>query len=139
MAQREADNDLRERPLGELLKELSQQTATLVKQEMELAKAELRTTGQKAGAGAGLVGAAGIIGYLALAAFTTFLILALNEFLPAWAAALIVAAVYGAIAAFLGLRGRDKVKEAMPPAPETVETVKEDIQWAKNPTRSAER
>ena len=139
MAQREADNDLRERPLGELLKELSQQTATLVKQEMELAKAELRTTGQKAGTGAGLVGAAGFIGYLALAAFTAFLILVLNEFLPAWAAALIVAAVYGAIAALLGLRGRDKVKEAMPPAPETVETVKEDIQWAKHPTRSAGR
>ena len=138
MAQQSAQDDLRERSLPELLKQLSQETATLVKQELDLAKAEVAQTGKKAGLGAGMFGAAGIVGFLALAAFTTFLILLLNLVLPAWAAALMVAAVYGATASVLGLRAKEKVKEASPPAPQTVETVKEDIEWAKNPTRSAQ-
>jgi uncharacterized membrane protein YqjE len=133
------DHDLRERGLGELFKELSAETTTLIKQEMELAKAELRTTGKRVGAGAGMVGGAAMVGYLALAAFTASLILLINEVTPAWVAALIVTVIYAAIAAVLGLKGRDKVKEGLPPAPETIETVKEDIQWAKNPTRSAGR
>lgn len=133
------DGPLKEKPLGELLKQLSQETATLVRQEIELAKAEVAKTGKKAGLGAGLVGAAGIAGFLALGALTAFLILVLDLFLPAWLAALIVALVLGAAAALLGLRGKEKVKEAAPPAPQTVETVKEDIEWAKNPTRSAKR
>ena len=139
MAQQPVDEDLRERPLGELLKQLSQETATLVRQEIELAKAEVATTGKKAGIGAGLVGAGGIVGFLALGAFTAFLIMALDTAMAGWLAALIVTIVYGAIAAFLALQGRDKVKEATPPAPQTVETVKEDIEWAKNPTRSVKR
>ncbi|MQA98805.1 MAG: phage holin family protein [Actinobacteria bacterium] len=125
--------------MGELLKELSSELSTLIKQEMELAKAELRTTGKRAGIGAGLVGGGAAVGYLAAAAFTAFLVLLINEVTPAWLAALIVAVVYGVIAALLAMRGRDKVKEAMPPAPATTETVKEDIRWAKNPTRSAGR
>jgi hypothetical protein len=139
MAQRPAGEDLREQPLGELLKQLSQETATLVRQEIDLAKAEVSTTGKRAGVGIGLVGAAGIVGFLALAALTACLILALNTFMPAWLAALIVAVVYGVVAGILAMRGRDKVKEATPPAPQTVETVKEDIEWAKNPTRSVKR
>ncbi len=131
--------DLKEKPLGELLKQLSQETATLVKQELDLAKAEVAQTGKRAGLGAGLIGAGGIVGFLALGAFTAFLILALDTFLPAWVAALIVTIVYGAAAAVLGLRGKDKVQEAVPPTPQTVETVKEDIEWAKHPTRSAGR
>ncbi len=139
MVQQQAGEDLRERPLGELLKQLSQETATLVRQEIELAKAEVATTGKRAGIGAGMVGAAGIVGFLALGAFTAFLILVLNTFMPPWLAALIVTLVYGAVAGVLALRGKDKVMEATPPAPQTVETVKEDIEWAKNPTRSVKR
>ena len=139
MAVGHAGDDLKERPLGELLKQLSQETATLVKQELDLAKAEVAETGKKAGLGAGLVGAAGIVGFLALGAFTATLILVLDTFLPAWVAALIVTIVYAAVAGVLGMRGKEKVKEIAPPAPQTVETVKEDIQWAKHPTRSAER
>ena len=139
MAQQPAGEDLREQPLGELLKQLSQETATLVRQEIDLAKAEVSTTGKRAGVGIGLVGAAGVTGFLALAALTACLILALNTFMPAWLAALIVAVLYGVVAGILAMRGRDKVKEATPPAPQTVETVKEDIEWAKNPTRSVKR
>jgi uncharacterized protein YacL len=124
--------DRREWPLGELLKQLSEETTRLVHQEIELAKAELAQKGRQAGMGAGLFGAAGAIGFLALAALTTCLLLALDAAVPAWLAALIVAVVYGAIAAVLAMRGRAKVKQAVPPLPEqTIETVKEDVQWAK--------
>jgi hypothetical protein len=130
-------DDLRDRSMGELLKQLSEQTTRLVHQELELAKAELTQKGKQAGAGAGLFGGAGAIGLAALGALTACFILALNAIMPAWLAALIVAVVYGAIAAFLALRGRDKVKQVTPLVPEqTVETVKEDVEWAKTQMRS---
>jgi uncharacterized membrane protein YqjE len=129
--------DLRDRSLGELLKQLSEQTTRLVHQELELAKAELQQKGKEAGAGAGMFGGAGALGLAALGALTACFILALNAIMPAWLAALIVAVVYGAIAAFLALRGRDKVKQATPLVPEqTIETVKEDVEWAKTQLRS---
>ena len=129
--------DLRERPLGELLRQLSEETTRLVRQELELAKAELAQKTKQAGAGAGLFGAAGAIGFLALAALTTCFILALDAVMPAWLAALVVALAYGAVAAVLAMRGRNKVRQAVPPVPEqTVETVKEDVAWAKTRMRS---
>jgi Flp pilus assembly protein TadB len=132
-----AQEDLRERPLGELLKQLSEETTRLVHQELELAKAELTQKGRQAGMGAGLFGAAGAIGLLALAALTACFILALDAVLPAWLAALLVAVVYAAVAAVLAMQGRNKVRQAVPPVPEqTVETVKEDVQWAKTQMRS---
>jgi hypothetical protein len=83
------------------------------------------------------LGGAGALGLAALGALTACFILALNAIMPAWLAALIVAVIYGAIAAFLALRGRDKVKQATPLVPEqTIETVKEDVEWAKTQMRS---
>jgi hypothetical protein len=132
--------DLRERPIGELLKQLSEETTQLVHQELELAKAELAQKGKQAGLGAGLFGAAGAIGLLAAAALTACFILALAAVMPAWLAALIVAVGYGAVAAVLAVRGRDRVKQAVPPVPEqTIETVKEDVQWAKTQMPSAKK
>jgi hypothetical protein len=132
--------DLRERPIGELLKQLSEETTRLVHQELELAKAELTQKGKQAGIGAGLFGAAGAVGLLAAGALTTCFILLLDLAMPAWLAALVVAVVYAGVAAVLALRGRDRVKQAVPPVPEqTIDTVKEDVQWAKNQTRSAKR
>ena len=129
--------DLRDRSMGELLKQLSEQTTRLVHQELELAKAEITQKARQAGQGAGMFGGAGALGLAALGALTACFILALNEIMPAWLAALIVAVIYGAIAAFLALRGRDKVKQATPLVPEqTVETVKEDVEWAKTQMRS---
>ena len=129
--------DLRERPLAGLLKQLSEETTRLVHQEIELAKAELTQKGRQAGAGAGLFGGAGAVGFLALAALTACFILALDAVMPAWLAALLVAVVYGAVAAVLAVRGRAKVRQATPPVPQqTIETVKEDVQWAKTRMRS---
>jgi uncharacterized membrane protein YqjE len=131
------NNDLRERGTGELLKELSDHTTTLVRQEIELAKAELGEKGKKAGLGAGMFGGAGLFAVLALAALTTCVIVALDSAMPLWLAALIPAVIYAAAAAVLALQGRSKVQEAGPPVPEqTAESVKEDVQWAKTQAKS---
>jgi uncharacterized membrane protein YqjE len=131
-------NDLRERPTSELLKQLSDQTTTLVRQEIELAKLELQEKGKKAGIGAGMFGGAGVLGLYAVGALTATIILALATFLPGWVAALIVTVVYGAIAGVLALRGKAKVKEATPPLPEqAVDTTKEDVRWVKTRAQSA--
>ena len=138
MATNGAGDDLRERPIGELLKQLSQETTTLVRQELELAKAEMAEKGKKAGKGAGMFGGAGVVGFLALGALTAALILALDTGMKAWLAALIVGLVYAAIAGVLALTGKKEVQQATPPVPEqTVESVKEDVQWAKTQTPSA--
>ncbi len=133
-------SDERERPTGELLKQLSDQTTTLVKQEIELAKLELQEKGKKAGVGAGMFGGAGALGLYALGALTATIILALATFLPGWVAALIVTVVYGAIAGVLALRGKAEVKKATPPVPEqALETTKEDARWVKSKAQSARR
>jgi uncharacterized membrane protein YqjE len=137
MAADQNNNDLRERPTGELLKELSESTTTLVRKEIELAKAELGEKGKKAGLGAGMFGGAGLFGVFAFAALTTCIIVALDSAMELWLAALIVAVVYGAIAGVLALQGRNKVQEAGPPVPEqATESVKEDVEWAKTQARS---
>ena len=129
--------DLRDRSLGELLRQLSEQTTRLVHQEMELAKAELQQKGRQAGAGAGMFGGAGALGLAALGALTACFILALDAVMPAWLAALIVAVVYGIIAFVLVKQGQARVKQAIPPVPtQTIETVKEDVEWARTQMRS---
>jgi uncharacterized membrane protein YqjE len=140
MAENGQHGELRDQSTGDLFRQLSQQTSDLVRQEVDLAKAELSEKGKKAGIGAGMFGGAGLMGLGAFGALTTCLILALAIVLDAWLAALIVAVVYGAIAGVLALQGRDRVREAAPAAPEqTVETVKEDIEWAKSQAKSARR
>jgi len=134
------DNDLYDRPTGELLRELSQQTTELVRQEIELAKAEIGEKGKQAGLGAGMFGGAGVLGLGAFAALTTAIIAGLDQAMALWLAALIVAVVYGAVAAVLGLRGKRQVEEIGAPVPEqTTESVKEDVQWAKTRMRSGRK
>ncbi|HVL80724.1 MAG TPA: phage holin family protein [Actinomycetota bacterium] len=137
------EDDLTDRGLPELLRMLAEQTSTLVKQELDLARAELTQKGKRAGAGFGFLGAAGGLGFFAFACLTAAIVLLISLVLPAWLSALIVAAVYGGAAAALGMRGKDKVQDAAPPVPEQaqesvkqdVESVKEDIRWARNQNR----
>jgi uncharacterized membrane protein YqjE len=133
-------NDLYDRPTGELLRELSRQTTDLVRQEIDLAKAEMGEKGKRAGVGAGMFGGAGVFGIGAFAALTACVIAALDLAMPLWLAALIVTVVYAAIAGVLALRGKEKVKAAGPPVPEqTKDSVKEDVQWAKTRARSGRK
>jgi uncharacterized membrane protein YqjE len=128
----DADPRLREHSMGELVKELSNELSTLVRQELKLAQAEMTEKGKRAGIGAGMFGGAGLIGLFGLATLTVCAIAALAEAMDVWLAALIVTAVYLAVAGGLALSGKKQVAQANPPVPEqTVESVKEDVQWAK--------
>jgi uncharacterized membrane protein YqjE len=131
---------LRSHSTGDLVKQLSEQTTTLVRKEIELAKAELTEKGKLAGQGAGMFGGAAVVGLLALGTLTALILALLDKAMDFWVAALIVTVAYAAIAAVLAIAGRERVKQGMPPAPEeTVETVKEDVQWAKSQARSVRR
>ena len=124
--------------LAELVKQLSEQSSRLARQEVELAKAELAYKGKRAGIGAGMFGGAGVFGFYGLGALTAAAILALSLAVAGWLAALIIAAVYGAIAGILALQGKHKVQQATPPIPEeATESVKEDVQWAKTRAQQA--
>ena len=121
-----------ERPVGDIVKDATQQAQTLIRQEVELAKAELSEKGKRAGLGAGMFGGAGLFGLFGFAALTAAIIGAFDLLVPFWAAALIVAAVYGAIAGALALIGKSKVESATPPVPEeAVDSLKEDVAWTK--------
>jgi uncharacterized membrane protein YqjE len=139
MATANHDRD-RDRPVGELLSELAEQTSTLVRQELALARAELVEKGRHAGIGAGLIGGGGALALFAFGALTAALILLLDLAMAGWLAALIVAVAYGAVAAVLALRGRREIEASTPVVPEqTVETLKEDVEWARTQVRSGSR
>jgi hypothetical protein len=131
---------LRDHSIAELVKDLATETSTLVRQEIDLAKAEMTDRGKRAGKGAGMLAAGAVAALLALGALTAGFIAALDLAMPTWLAALIVTAIHGVIAGVLVQTGRKQVQEAAPPVPEeTIESVKEDVQWAKTRTRSATR
>lgn len=129
-----------EASLAELIKQLSETSSRLARQEVELAKAELAYKGKRAGMGAGMFGGAGVVGFYGLGALIAAAILALATAMTAWLAALIIAVVLAAIAGVLGLQGKTKVQQATPPVPEeATESVKEDVQWAKTKAQQARR
>ena len=137
-----ADNGITQtdRSFGEIAKDISRDLSELVHKELELAKAEMTTKARGMGQGAGLLGGAGGAALAALGAFTAFLVLLLAEAMDAWLAALIVAVGFGAVAYLLQLMGRRRIAETGPPVPEkTVESVKEDVQWAKSHAKSNAR
>lgn len=126
---------LRDRSTGDLIRELSEQVRTLARQEVELAKAEMTEKGKKAGLGAALLAGGAVAGLMVLGALTAFLVLVLAEAMPAWAAALVVTAVWAVVAVTLALLGKEKLGDVGEPVPEkTVESVREDIQWLKGQT-----
>ncbi len=138
--QDDKESAMSERSIADLLKQLSDQTATLVRQEMDLAKAELTAKGKQAGMGVGMFGSAGVLGFYAVGTLTACLILALSTAMDGWLAALIITVVYGAIAGVLALTGKSKVQEGVPPVPEqAVESTKEDVQWTKQRAKEGRR
>ena len=131
---------LEDRPTSELLKQLSDQTTTLVRQEVELAKAEMTAKGKELGIGAGAFGGAALVGLFAFGALTACFILALGTAVDPWLAALIVAVVYAAVAGVLALLGKKKTQAGAPPVPErAIESTKEDVEWAKTRAKTARR
>jgi uncharacterized membrane protein YqjE len=114
--------------LGALVHDLSQQIPELVRAELRLAQAEMTEKGKRAGLGAGMFGAAGLLAYFGVAALLTTIVLALDLVMAAWLAALIVALALFAAAGVVALTGKKQVQQASPPVPEhAVEGIKEDI------------
>jgi hypothetical protein len=134
--ERGANAALSDQSVADLLRTLSEQTARLVSKELELAKAELTVKGKRAGIGAGMFGAAGVLGFYAFGALTACLILALGHAVTGWLAALIVAVLYGAGAGVMAMRGKSNVQAGVPPVPEqATQSTKEDIEWTKQRAR----
>jgi hypothetical protein len=123
-----------ETSIGELIGNISNDLSTLFRQEVELAKAEVKQEATKAGKAAGMLSAAGFAGYLTVVLLTGALVAALSNVMdPGWAA-LIVAVLWGVVGAVLYVNGRKKLKTVDPMPRRTVDTIKEDAQWLKNPT-----
>ena len=132
--------DPRDLSVPELMRQLSDQTVSLVRQELDLARAELTTKGKRAGLGAGMFGGASVFGLYALGALAACAILALSLAMKGWLAALIVAAALGAIAGVLALMGAKNVKRGVPPTPkQTIESVREDVEWTKQRAKEGRR
>jgi uncharacterized membrane protein YqjE len=116
---------------GQLISQLSEQTSTLVRSELALAKVELTNSAKHAGLGAGLFSVAGVLAWFALGAMIATAIIALDLVLPLWAAALIVTLVLFVAAGIAALVGKKQVQQVTPTPERTVENVKLDVQEVK--------
>jgi hypothetical protein len=127
----------RERSLGEIIGDITGDLGTLMRQELDLAKTEIKQEAAKAGKGAGLLGGAGVTGHMALLFASLTLMFALRQALDSYVwAALIVTVLWAVVAAVLAAQGRKKLKTVQPKPDATIQTLKEDAQWAKTATRN---
>ncbi len=127
-------NGAEETSVGQLISEISDDLSHLFRQEVELAKAEVRQEARKAGKAAGMLGGAGFAGYMVALLVTLAVVAALSNVMdPGWAA-LIVAVVWAVVGIVLYATGRQRLRTVSPVPRQTVETLKEDAQWLKNPT-----
>lgn len=131
MTPEEADLRTENASLGDLISRMTGDFSTLVRKEMELAKVETKEEITKAGKAGGKLGAAAITGYLALLFLSFAVVFLLDYWMPLPVAFLIVAVVYAIATAILGQNGRKQLKTVNPSPDQTVETLKEDVQWAK--------
>ena len=125
-------NNKDERSLGDLFSELAAETGTLVRQEVALAQAEITSKATRVGKNVGFLAVGGAIGYAALLAILTGIVLGLSYFMPAWIAAILVGLVVGAVAFFMISSGLEDLKNTNLKPEETVDSIKEDAQWLKD-------
>ena len=124
--------NLKDQPVGDLVKQLSEQTATLVRKEMQLGQLEMQAKAKRGGLGAGLFGGAGLIAAFGVGTLVAAAVAALATTLALWLSALIVGAVLLAVAGIAALMGKKQVEQAVPPAPEqAVESGKRTIDEVK--------
>ena len=119
------------RSVGEIVSDISSDLSTLIRQEMDLAKSEMKQEVAKLGKGAGMFGGAGLAGHFTLFFLSFALVYLLDNWVPVELAALVVALVWGIAAAVLAMRGRKEIKDANPQLPTTQQTLKEDVRWAR--------
>ncbi len=131
MQGRDDDN----RSLGELFSALAQDTSTLVRKEVQLAKTEMSHKAANVGKDIGFLAAGGAVAYAGLLAILAGVIVLLGQAIPMWLSALLVGLVVGGLGYFLVRRGLDALKREDLAPRQTIETLKEDGQWAKDQTR----
>ena len=130
--------DVRDKSAAELTSDLARQMSNLVHDEIALAKVEMSEKGRRAGRGAGMFGAAGVLAFLGLACFATAAIAGIAVSLPVWAAALIVGGALLLGAGLIALRGKREVEDAAPPLPTAaIQSTKEDVEWLKTHAKSS--
>jgi membrane protein len=128
--------ELSEQSVGDLVQELTQQTATLVRQEMRLAQVELQEKGKRAGIGAGMFGGAGLVAIYGVGAVVAAVIMLVATATRPWVSALIVGVVLLATAGILALLGRRQVEQATPPKPErAMESMQQDVEHVRERVR----
>ena len=128
--------ELPEQSVSDLVQQLSQQTATLVRQEMRLAQVELQEKGERAGIGAGMFGGAGLVALYGVGAVIAAVIMLLATAVEPWVSGLIVGVVLLAIAGTVALLGRKQVEQATPPKPErAMESMQDDVEHVKERAR----
>ncbi|MBA3583873.1 MAG: phage holin family protein [Gemmatimonadetes bacterium] len=125
-------NTQNDQQIGDLVKQLSEQTSTLVRKELQLAQIDLKEKGKRAGIGAGLFGGAGVVMLYGVGALVAAVILLLATALAAWLSALIVAVVLLAGGGVAALMGKKQVEQAVPPQPEqAIQSTKRDVDHVK--------
>ena len=124
--------DVEDRSVGDLLGKVTTDLSTLMRKEVELAKVEIKEEATKAGKASGMLAGAGAVGYLVLVFLALALMFALDAAMPIGWAALITAVILGIVAAVLFVLGKKQFAQVNPKPEQTVETLKEDVQWAKN-------
>ncbi len=132
--QQDRTHQVEETSVGELIGNISDDLSQLFRQEVELAKVELKQEAAKAGKAAGMLGGAGFAGYLAVVLLSFAIVFGLANVMDAGWAALIVAVLWAVIGAVLYANGRKQLKTVDPVPHRTVDTLKEDAKWLKNPT-----
>ena len=121
--------------LGRLVTTAVADVQKLLQQELALAKAELREEASRAGKAAGMYGGAGFAGYMVLVLLSFAAVIGLGHLIGIGWSALIVAAVWAVVAAVMFTMGRSRMREVSPKPERTIETLKEDAQWARHPTK----
>jgi len=128
----ETEVDVREdRSVGELFKEFTSDISTLMRKEIELARIELKEEVGKGARAGGMLGATALAGYMALLMASFAAAWGLAAVMPTGWAFLIVAVVYGIVAAVLYSKGRRELRQMQLKPEQTIQTLKEDVQWAK--------
>ncbi|MGK5558511.1 phage holin family protein [Actinomadura kijaniata] len=121
--------------LGQLLGAVTADLQKLFRQEIELAKVEMRTEAVKTGKAAGMLGGAGFAASMVLLFGSLAVVYGLANVMDTGWAALLVTVVWAVVAAVLYVLGRSRMREVSPKPEQTIETLKEDAQWARHPTR----
>jgi len=124
-----------DRSIGELIAELSRETVTLVRQEVQLAKTEMSQKASRAGKNVGFLVVGGVVAYTGVLAIVAAVIIVLGGVIPLWLSALVVGLVIAAVGLFLVVKCANTLRQEDPTPQETIETLKEDREWLRDQTR----